>query len=159
MTFDELSREQKTEAKQDYLTNLAMKGRFVATIYGESSGQEERDPSWGELANADKLVSDETMEKLSAGVEFVTEDFSSRVDRPLPAFSPDFVESWCDANITPSQYEKDHDKLHTNYDIRMALKYAADKIKGLCARYRSGRLSDDDIACMYRQEEEDDDMH
>lgn len=143
MTFDELSREQKIELKQGLVERR----------------NREKGTSYEELADADSLVSDEEAREAFAGTEFVPEDFSSRGDRPFPVFSPDFVESWCDANITPSQYEKDHDKLHTNYDIRMALKYAADKIKGLCARYRSGRLSDDDIACMYRQEEEDDDMH
>lgn len=72
MKFDELDADQKLCAKQDYLLRLAGKGRFITVIYGPGSGPE-RDPSYGEMAEADRLVSDETMRR--EGVDYVPDDF------------------------------------------------------------------------------------
>lgn len=59
MTFAELSREQKIELKQNMLF--------------ERLGN----PSYGELADADLLVSDEELEREHGNTEFVPEDFMS----------------------------------------------------------------------------------
>ena len=72
MKFDELDADHKLSAKQDYLLRLADKGRFIAVIYGPGNGPE-RDPSYGELSEADRLVDDETMR--SDGVDYVPDDF------------------------------------------------------------------------------------
>ena len=60
MSVYELNREQLHELKVDY---LLMKQESV---------------SWGELADADSLVSDETIYEEHAGTEFVPDDFYNR---------------------------------------------------------------------------------
>ena len=62
MTLKELNSDQRLRLKQDILTRR-MDER------GES-------PSWGELADADRLVSDEELEDEFGGTEFVPEDFA-----------------------------------------------------------------------------------
>ncbi len=62
MTLKELSYDQRMYLKQDILTRR-MNER------GES-------PSWGELADADRLVSDEELEDAFDGTEFVPEDLA-----------------------------------------------------------------------------------
>ena len=47
----------------------------AAYSYG-SHGREGEGPSWGELADADTLVSDEELEAEFGGTEFVPDDFS-----------------------------------------------------------------------------------
>lgn len=56
MTLKDLSEEQKLELKQAILTR-------------------DRDVSYGELVNADELVTDEELEKEYGGTEFTPDDF------------------------------------------------------------------------------------
>lgn len=72
MKIDELKRPQLVELKQNYMAHLAEEGRFVAEIYGEG---EEREPSYGELADADSLVPDGVIWEYYGGINFVREDF------------------------------------------------------------------------------------
>jgi hypothetical protein len=72
MTFDELTPEQKIQVKQDYLVRLADKGILMQFLQGDEH-EEERGPSYDELANADNLVSDDIMRK--DGVDYVEGDF------------------------------------------------------------------------------------
>ena len=58
MTVSELTRDQKIELKMQMLIDRG-------------------DVSWGELAEADNLVSDEELEEEFAGTDFVTDDFLS----------------------------------------------------------------------------------
>ena len=58
MKFDELSREQLIELKQSMLDEV-LDGRV----------------SWGDLADADEIVSDEMARKEYGGVEFSPDDF------------------------------------------------------------------------------------
>ena len=58
MQVTELNREQILELKQDFLCS------------------QPEQPSWGELADADSLVDDETIFDFYAGTDFVPEDFS-----------------------------------------------------------------------------------
>ena len=62
MTFAELSREQKIELKQNMLFEWL------------------DNPSYGEPADADRLVPDEELEKKYGNTEFVPEDFTSSTD-------------------------------------------------------------------------------
>lgn len=79
MSFDELTEEQKLQVKQNYLVRLADKDMFIKTMkqwHPEAYGNEddkERGPSWGEMSDADKLVSDDVMRQ--EGVEYVSGDF------------------------------------------------------------------------------------
>lgn len=72
MTFDELTHEQKIQVKQDYLVRLSDKGILMQFLHGDEH-EDERDPSWSELADADNLVSDDIMRK--EGVDYVEGDF------------------------------------------------------------------------------------
>lgn len=58
MSVEELSRDQLTELKQNYLE--------------EELGEE---PSWYDLANADNIVSDEYVFAQEGATEFVMDDF------------------------------------------------------------------------------------
>ena len=62
MSVYELSRDQITELKQTYLTNHLLE-------------VEDRQPSWGELANADEIVSDAMVFETYDGVNFCDYDF------------------------------------------------------------------------------------
>lgn len=62
MTLKELNSDQRLQLKQDILTRRLDEK-------GES-------PSYAELADADKLVSDEELEDEFGGTEFVPEDFA-----------------------------------------------------------------------------------
>ena len=62
MTFDELNDEQKLELKQRILT--------------ERNEQRGKGTSYGELADADKIVSDDEARKWAEGMEFSPDDFS-----------------------------------------------------------------------------------
>lgn len=62
MTFDELSEEQKLELKQRIITE-----------HNDDHGE---GTSYGELANADELVTDEFAKAWAEGMEFFPDDFS-----------------------------------------------------------------------------------
>ncbi len=62
MTVSKLTRDQIIELKQNYLSEK---------IYNEG----ERCISWGELADADELVSDETIFAEYGGYDFSVDDF------------------------------------------------------------------------------------
>lgn len=57
MTFDELNREQITQLKQSILC------------------ERQEAVSWGELADADELISDELLKENYSGITFTEEDF------------------------------------------------------------------------------------
>lgn len=63
MTFGELNREQIVQLKQDLLCEWAMGEDGLGT------------PSWGELANADELVTDEEVKEAFGHCVFTEEDF------------------------------------------------------------------------------------
>jgi hypothetical protein len=73
MKVTELNRTQLKELKERYLINLADEN-----IYDLWMGVDYKGPSWSDLANADKLISDETIFKEFEGINFVEEDFVSR---------------------------------------------------------------------------------
>lgn len=62
MSFNELTEEQKLELKQNFLTK-------------------DHDVSYGELADADELVSDEELEAEYGHVEFSNDDFCCTAGR------------------------------------------------------------------------------
>lgn len=69
MTFDELSEEQKLELKQ--------------RILAERNERRGEGTSYGELADADGLVSDEDAKDWAEGVEFSPDDFSCSASAPV----------------------------------------------------------------------------
>lgn len=72
MNVYELTREQLTELKGNYLIDLANEGSFAEVV-----GVDYDFPSWGDMANADEIVPDDVIYEQYGGVEFVEEDFSS----------------------------------------------------------------------------------
>ncbi len=72
MAVQELNREQLTQLKQHFLIQLSNEGRY--SHYFQVAWDT---PSYGELANADALVTDEEVIREYAGVSFVAEDFSA----------------------------------------------------------------------------------
>ena len=68
MTFDELNDEQKLELKQRILT--------------ERNEQKGEGTSYGELADADDLVSDEDAKDWAEGMEFSPDDFACSASEP-----------------------------------------------------------------------------
>lgn len=70
MNVKDLSREELVELKESYMTQLANEGTFA-----EVFGVDYHEPSWGDLANADKLVPDDVVFRQYEGIEFVPEDF------------------------------------------------------------------------------------
>lgn len=59
MRLDELNDEQKTMLKQKVLA------------------ERERNPSWGDVADADELVTDKELTEAYGNTEFVAEDFAA----------------------------------------------------------------------------------
>ena len=70
MAVFELNRAQLTELKQHFLIKLSNEGRYSNYFQVDWDT-----PSYGELANADDLVTDEEVMREYAGVRFVPEDF------------------------------------------------------------------------------------
>lgn len=63
MSVEELNRDQLIQLKQNMLM--------------ERMDEEGETPSWGELAEADSLITDEEVQQEYAGTDFVTDDFWS----------------------------------------------------------------------------------
>jgi len=160
MQWDDLNPEQKYDVKENYMVRLAEEGRFIKTIYGENSDEPaERGPTQGELCLADQLISDEEMKLECKGIEFVAEDFSSSTCSTCSSqseqwrFTPGFVSKWAEYKLTVPQYEADHDRLHTNCDIRAGIEYAATQLKSFLERFEKGQLNDDERRILKELEE------
>ena len=91
MTFDELNEDQRLELKQSYLTKK-MDER------GES-------PSYGELADADSLVSDSELEKEYGGTEFSPDDFMCSTSltpvKGVPQWAANYLVYGDDSGLSP----------------------------------------------------------
>lgn len=133
MTFDELTPEQKLQVKQAYLNRLADKGMLMRFLYG-TAAEEERGPTWEELAEADELVSDEIMR--SDGVDYVAEDFSPDGHEVRDC---DKILRWALANITFDKMTEEHPKARFMFDsammaaVAMAIDWAREKIARKCS--------------------------
>lgn len=118
MTFDELTMEQRVDAKGAYLVRLAEKGIFIGTMRkwhpdkyaGES---EERDPSYGEMADADELVPDEVMRK--DGVDYCEDDFSSI--NTSKRSDLDRLKHWIIREVTTTEYMSTHPESTWMHDV------------------------------------------
>lgn len=93
MTFDELNDDQKVELKQRILT--------------ERNEQKGEGTSYGELADADDLVSDEDARDWAEGMEFSEDDFTCschgrtvKVEK-IPGWAVNYLVNSDDSNLTP----------------------------------------------------------
>ena len=66
----ELTREQLVELKCNYMAELVNEGTFREVMDADCD-----EPSWGHLAMADELISDEFIFEYYAGIGFVNDDF------------------------------------------------------------------------------------
>lgn len=118
MTFDELTNDQKSEAKGAYLIRLAEKGIFIGTMRkwhpdkyaGES---DERDPSYGEMADADELVPDEVMRQ--DWVDYREDDFSST--NTSERSDLDRLKHWIIREVTTTEYMRTHPESTWMHDV------------------------------------------
>ena len=70
MDVRELSREQLTELKQNYLMRLADEGTFAEVLCVDYD-----EPSYWDLANADEIVPDDVIFEEHEGTDFTSDDF------------------------------------------------------------------------------------
>ena len=133
MTFDELTPKQKLQVKQDYLVRLADKGMLMQFLQGDEH-EEERGPSWEEMADADKLVPDELMR--SEGVDYVEDDFGPD---GYEVRDCDKILRWALKNITFDKMTEDHPKaiflhrMEIGSAVRFALEWAREKVARKCS--------------------------
>lgn len=71
MNVHDLTREQISQLKANYLCRLADEGTFAEIL-----GVDYDEPSWGDLANADTIVPDDVIFEEYADTFFVDEDFA-----------------------------------------------------------------------------------
>ena len=148
MQWDELSDAQKHDMKEAYIIRLADEGKFVEVIYGD--GSEERGPSWGELANADKLIPDDVMR--DQGVDYMPEDCPSSSPDDLRLFTPEFVHDWCNRYITQKKYMEAKDMLAINFDISQGMLFAKDMVQSLCERFAKGQLTEEEVKMLHNKD-------
>lgn len=72
MNVRELNREQKVILKEMFMISKVNEGNFGAVF-----NKDYDEPSWADISNADKMVSDETIYSEYEGISFVPEDFFS----------------------------------------------------------------------------------
>ena len=70
MDVRDLTREQLIELKQDYMAELVNEGTFA-----EVMNRDYNEPSYGDLADADEIISDDLIFDHYAGTDFVNDDF------------------------------------------------------------------------------------
>lgn len=70
MKVTELNTEQIVELKQHYMTELVNEGTFA-----EVMNRDYDEPSYGDLADADELISDDFIFEHYDGIDFVQDDF------------------------------------------------------------------------------------
>lgn len=70
MSVTELNRDQLTELKGHYLTELVNEGTFAEVI-----GRDYDEPSYGDFADIDEIVSDDFIFEHYEGIDFVNDDF------------------------------------------------------------------------------------
>ena len=76
--FDDLTKDQLTTLKQNYLVKLSDEGILNEVIYGKPEDDENPETagvSYGELADADNLVPDEVLRNEDGDTMFTEEDF------------------------------------------------------------------------------------
>lgn len=90
MRFGDLTKDQRTEAKQRLLCERLEKN-------------ENRTPSYGELADVDEAVSDKEAEKAYDGTEFATDDFSCGVAADRDGVL-DELKEWAERELLMAKY-------------------------------------------------------
>lgn len=90
MRFGDLTNDQRTEVKQRFLCERLVKN-------------ENRTPSYGELADVDKTVSDKEVEEAYVGTEFSQDDFSCGVAADRDGVL-DELKEWVERELRLARY-------------------------------------------------------
>lgn len=111
MRFSDLTKDQRTEAKQRLLCERLEKS-------------ENRTPSYGELAGVDEAVSDKEAEEAYAGTEFTPDDFScgEAADRDGVL---DELQEWAERELTDRNFAKSKGRLEPiHWDEHVGIEWA-----------------------------------
>ena len=125
MRFCDLTNDQRTEVKQRLLCERLEK-------------DENRTPSYGELADADWLVSDEDAESYAEGIEFSSDDFSCGEAADRDGVLSELKE-WAERELLTAKYAKPDEmgrlppdaKLGVDWGINWARKVLLDHIEAV----------------------------
>ena len=122
MRFSDLTKDQRTEAKQ----------RLLCERLEE---RENRTPSYDELAGVDDTISDKEAEEAYAGTEFTSDDFSygEAADRDGVL---DELQEWAERELSNRNFAKSHGvygpiPLHAHLGIEWARQFLIEHIKAL----------------------------
>ena len=111
MRFSDLTKDQRTEAKQ----------RLLHERLEES---ENCTPSYGELADVDEAISDKEAEEAYAGTEFTSDDFScgEAADRDGVL---DELQEWAERELTDKNFAKSKGRIEPiHWDEHVGLEWA-----------------------------------
>lgn len=110
MRFNDLTKDQRTEAKQWLLCERLEKS-------------ENRTPSYGELAGVDEAVSDKEAEEAYAGTEFTPDDFScgEAADRDGVL---DELKEWAERELLMAKYAKPGAAMRLPLEVELGIDWA-----------------------------------
>lgn len=111
MRFGDLTKDQRTEVKQRLLCERLEK-------------DENRTPSYGELADVDEAVSDKEAEEAYAGTEFVPDDFSCGVAADRDGVL-DELQEWAERELVDRNFARCKGRLEPiHWDEHVGIEWA-----------------------------------
>jgi hypothetical protein len=110
MRFCDLTKDQRTEAKQRLLCERLEKN-------------ENRTPSYGELADVDEAVSDKEAEEAYAGTEFVPDDFSCGEAADRDGVLSELKE-WAERELLMGRYAKPGAAMRLSLEVELGIDWA-----------------------------------
>ena len=111
MRFCGLTKDQRTEVKQRLLCERLEK-------------DENRTPSYGELADVDEAVSDKEAEEAYAGTEFVPDDFSCGVAADRDGVL-DELQEWAERELSDGNFARSKGRLEPiHWDEHVGIEWA-----------------------------------
>lgn len=111
MRFDDLTKEQRTEAKQ----------RLLCERLEE---REKRTPSYSELSEVDETIPDNEADEAYAGTEFVSDDFSCGEAADRDGIL-DELQEWAERELTDRNFAKSKGRLEPiHWDEHVGIEWA-----------------------------------
>lgn len=110
MRFCDLTKDQRTEVKQRLLCERLEK-------------DENRTPSYGELADVDEAVSDKEAEEAYTGTEFVLDDFSCGMAADRDGVL-DELKEWAERELLMARYAKPGAAMRLSLEVELGIDWA-----------------------------------
>ena len=110
MRFCDLTKDQRTEVKQRLLCERLEK-------------DENRTPSYGELADVDETVSDKEAEEAYDGTEFSSDDFSCGVAADRDGVLSELKE-WAERELLMAKYAKPGAAMRLSLEVELGIDWA-----------------------------------